>query len=76
MNAAIGDKVIQTENDYDKDVFNGDVGMVERIDMVEQQVAVRSTSGWSSMTSGNWTRFRWLTRSRSTSRRDRSFRRW
>ena len=37
----IGDKVIQTENDYDKDVFNGDVGIVERIDAVEQQVAVR-----------------------------------
>jgi exodeoxyribonuclease V alpha subunit len=35
------DKVIQTENDYDKDVFNGDVGIVERVDMVEQQVAVR-----------------------------------
>ena len=37
----IGDKVIQTENDYDKDVFNGDIGIVERIDPVEQQVAVR-----------------------------------
>ena len=37
----IGDKVIQTENDYDKDVFNGDVGIVERIDAVEQQVTVR-----------------------------------
>jgi exodeoxyribonuclease V alpha subunit len=37
----IGDKVIQTENDYDKDVFNGDIGIVERIDAVEQQVAVR-----------------------------------
>jgi exodeoxyribonuclease V alpha subunit len=37
----ICDKVIQTENDYDKDVFNGDVGIVERVDMVEQQVAVR-----------------------------------
>ena len=36
-----GDKVIQTENDYDKDVFNGDVGMIERIDPVEQEVAVR-----------------------------------
>jgi exodeoxyribonuclease V alpha subunit len=23
----IGDKVIQTENDYDEDVFNGDVGI-------------------------------------------------
>jgi hypothetical protein len=39
----IGDKVIQTENDYDKDVFNGDVGIVERIDAVEQQVGNR---GW------------------------------
>src|SRR5437016_3340176 len=37
----IRDKVIQTENDYDKDVFNGDVGIIEWIDMVEQQVAVR-----------------------------------
>ena len=37
----MGDKVIQTENDYDKDVFNGDVGIIERIDAVEQQVAPR-----------------------------------
>jgi exodeoxyribonuclease V alpha subunit len=35
------DKVIQTENDYGKDVFNGDVGIVEQVDPVEQQVAVR-----------------------------------
>jgi exodeoxyribonuclease V alpha subunit len=35
------DKVVQTENDYDKDVFNGDVGIVERVDPVEQQVTVR-----------------------------------
>jgi exodeoxyribonuclease V alpha subunit len=35
------DKVIQTENDYDKDAFNGDVGIIERVDPVEQQVAVR-----------------------------------
>ena len=37
----VRDKVIQTENDYDKDVFNGDVGTVERVDPVEQQVAIR-----------------------------------
>ena len=36
-----GDKVIQTENDYDKDVFNGDVGIVESIDPLEPQVAIR-----------------------------------
>jgi exodeoxyribonuclease V alpha subunit len=29
---APGDKVIQTVNNYDKDVFNGDIGHVERVD--------------------------------------------
>ena len=28
----VGDKVMQTENDYDKEVFNGDVGYVRHID--------------------------------------------
>lgn len=32
---APGDKVMQTENDYDRDVFNGDLGTVVRIDEVE-----------------------------------------
>lgn len=36
-----GDKVIQTENNYDKDVFNGDIGQITRIDPVEQEVTVR-----------------------------------
>ena len=35
------DKVIQTENDYDKDVFNGDIGQIVRIDPVEGEVTVR-----------------------------------
>ena len=35
------DKIIQTENDYDKDVFNGDIGQIESIDLVEREVAVR-----------------------------------
>jgi exodeoxyribonuclease V alpha subunit len=35
------DKVIQTENDYDKEVFNGDIGQVSRIDPVERELAVR-----------------------------------
>jgi ATP-dependent exoDNAse (exonuclease V) alpha subunit len=30
-----GDKVMQVENDYDKDVYNGDLGVVSRIDMEE-----------------------------------------
>ena len=29
---ALGDKVMQIENDYDKDVYNGDIGYVETID--------------------------------------------
>ncbi len=36
----IGDRVIQTENDYNRDVFNGDLGIVEKINRVEQDVVV------------------------------------
>ncbi|MFM8359942.1 MAG: ATP-dependent RecD-like DNA helicase, partial [Verrucomicrobiota bacterium] len=35
------DKVIQTENDYEKDVFNGDIGQVVRIDPEERELVVR-----------------------------------
>jgi exodeoxyribonuclease V alpha subunit len=35
------DKVIQTENNYDKDVFNGDIGQVARVDAEEQELVVR-----------------------------------
>src|SRR5580765_6205108 len=35
------DKVIQTQNNYDKDVFNGDIGQIAAVDAVEQQVLVR-----------------------------------
>lgn len=41
----VGDKVIQTENDYDKDVFNGDIGQVSRIDPEEQELIVRFEGG-------------------------------
>jgi exodeoxyribonuclease V alpha subunit len=37
---APGDKVMQIENDYDRDVYNGDIGMIEDIDMDEGEVAV------------------------------------
>ena len=37
----VRDKVIQTENDYDKDVFNGDIGQIVKIDLVEREVTVR-----------------------------------
>jgi exodeoxyribonuclease V alpha subunit len=35
------DKVIQTENNYDKDVFNGDIGQILKIDAVEREVTIR-----------------------------------
>jgi len=49
------DKVIQTKNDYGKDVFKGDVGIVERVDLVKQQVAVRFDERLVRYDSGNWT---------------------
>jgi exodeoxyribonuclease V alpha subunit len=35
-----GDKVMQTENDYDKEVWNGDLGFVESIDPDAQEIAI------------------------------------
>jgi exodeoxyribonuclease V alpha subunit len=35
-----GDKVMQVENDYDKEVYNGDLGVVSRIDMEEGELTV------------------------------------
>ena len=35
------DKVIQTENNYDKEVFNGDIGQIIHLDPVEREVTVR-----------------------------------
>jgi exodeoxyribonuclease V alpha subunit len=37
----VRDKVIQTENDYMKEVFNGDIGTIESIDPVEQELSIR-----------------------------------
>ncbi len=34
------DKIIQTVNDYDKDIFNGDIGQVSRVDLDEGQLHV------------------------------------
>jgi exodeoxyribonuclease V alpha subunit len=35
------DKVLQTENDYDKEVYNGDIGQVARVDLEERELVVR-----------------------------------
>lgn len=37
----VRDKVLQTENDYDKEVFNGDIGQVVRIDPEERELTAK-----------------------------------
>jgi exodeoxyribonuclease V alpha subunit len=37
----VGDKVIQMQNNYDKDVFNGDIGIIQSIDGGERQLKVQ-----------------------------------
>jgi len=39
-NYRTGDKVMQTVNDYQKEVFNGDIGRIARIDLDEQLLSV------------------------------------
>ena len=36
----VGDKVMQTRNNYDKNVYNGDIGFVQGMDMVNQTLTV------------------------------------
>jgi len=37
----VGDKVIQTSNNYDKEVFNGDIGRLRSLDKEERQAVIR-----------------------------------
>ena len=36
-----GDKVMQIKNNYDKEVFNGDIGVIQSIDPVERTLVIR-----------------------------------
>jgi exodeoxyribonuclease V alpha subunit len=36
----VGDKVLQTRNNYDKDVYNGDIGRIRAIDRESQEVKI------------------------------------
>ncbi|MDP8225980.1 MAG: ATP-dependent RecD-like DNA helicase [Candidatus Lernaella stagnicola] len=36
----VGDKVMQTSNDYDNEIFNGDVGRLERVDAAARRMVV------------------------------------
>ena len=37
----VGDKVMQTRNDYQKEVFNGDIGYILSIEPDDQQLLIR-----------------------------------
>ena len=37
----VGDRVMQVRNNYEKEVFNGDIGRVARVDLEEQEVRLR-----------------------------------
>lgn len=37
---AVGDKVMQMENNYDKDTYNGDIGIISAIDKDEQEIVI------------------------------------
>jgi exodeoxyribonuclease V alpha subunit len=38
---SVGDKVMQIENNYDRDVYNGDIGFVAEIDREEEELIVQ-----------------------------------
>lgn len=38
----VGDRVMQTSNNYNKDVYNGDLGQIVRLNLIEQMLTVRS----------------------------------
>ena len=41
----LGDKVMQLKNDYDRNVWNGDIGFIARVDEDEERIAVRFEDG-------------------------------
>jgi exodeoxyribonuclease V alpha subunit len=67
-----GDKVMQVENNYDKEVYNGDLGVVSRIDMEEGELTVDFEVANSSMALANSMSWCLPTRRPSTRARVRS----
>lgn len=37
---AVGDKIMQTENNYDKEVYNGDIGIIKAINEQDQEIII------------------------------------
>jgi exodeoxyribonuclease V alpha subunit len=71
-----GDKVMQIENDYHREVYNGDLGIVQRIDQEEGELVVgfdgREVT-YASASSMSWC---WRVPRRSTKARAQNIRRW
>ena len=53
MDLCAGDKVMQIENDYDKEVYNGDIGYIVDVDPEAGELAAsfdgRSATCWSGL---------------------------
>ena len=71
---APGDKVMQIENDYDKEVYNGDIGIIDDVDPDAGEIVVSFEAGPSLMGSANWTGWCWRTRRPFTRAKDRNIR--
>jgi exodeoxyribonuclease V alpha subunit len=41
MTLRVGDRILQQKNDYSREVFNGDLGVITRIDLEAQEVTVQ-----------------------------------
>jgi exodeoxyribonuclease V alpha subunit len=50
----VGDRVIQMRNNYDKDVYNGDMGTITQMDLELQKLASISTVESCPTISWNW----------------------
>ncbi len=42
----VGDKVMQTRNNYDKEVFNGDIGFIDSIDDLDSSLDIEMDGGY------------------------------
>jgi hypothetical protein len=57
----IGDKVMQIKNNYDKNVFNGDIGFIEAIDQEDRTIVPSPLMiEKSNMIIRNWMKLFWL----------------
>ena len=42
----VGDKVMQTRNNYDKEVFNGDIGFIDSVDILDNSLEIVMDGGY------------------------------